>query len=164
MTTTLHLGPEASRLLLPVLPHAERPRPSWAEIGPDEPDWPGYETIDGGTTSGYGEISSIDRNPQTGAAKVVATSSSATRYPWGEEHNEERITHEARDDSPQDTSVRGEYSTTVKLADRTLRWESHVLFRSDRESFHYSGVRRLFKDGVLLREKAWEDSIPRDHQ
>jgi len=117
-----------------------------------------------GTPSGYGEISSVQRNPQTGSARVLATNNSAHRYPWGEEFNTETITHEANDRHPEATSVRGDYSTTVKLKDRTLRWESTVVWRSDRDHFYYTGSRRLLKDGVLVREKAWDESIPRDHQ
>jgi putative CocE/NonD family hydrolase len=166
MTTTLYLGPEGSRLLLPVVPRAERPRPTYLPIpaGGKEDRLPGFESIDAGTISGYGEISSVDRNPQTGKATVVATSTSASRYPWGEEHNTESITHEAEDGKPEATSVRGEYGTTVKLKDRTLRWEARVVFRSDRQNFYYSGVRRLVQDGTLVREKSWEQTIPRDHQ
>jgi hypothetical protein len=52
----------------------------------------------------------------------------------------------------------------VKLADRTLRWESVVVWRSDRENFDYNGTRRLSQDGRLFREKRWEEAIPRDHQ
>jgi hypothetical protein len=51
-----------------------------------------------------------------------------------------------------------------KLKDRTLTFDSQVLFRSDLRSFHYKGTRRLLQDGVLVREKTWEDTIPRDHQ
>ena len=164
MTTTLHLGPEGTRLLVPVVPPQERPRPSYPEVEPDEDLLPGYETLDTGTASGYGEISSVERNPQTGAARVVATSTSAVRYPWGEQHETESITHEAKDDEPWAVSVTGEYATTVRLEDRTLRWESVVRWSSDRESFYYFGTRRLLKDGALVREKTWERSIPRDHQ
>ncbi len=164
MTTSLHLGAGATRLFLPIVPPADRPKPRFLPIEPRIDSLPGYGSIDLGTTSGYGEISSVDRNPQTGSARVVATSTSASRFPWGEEHNTESITHEAHDDRPDSTIVRGEYSTTVTLKDRTLRWESRVVFRSDRESFYYTGVRRLSKDGVLLREKKWEQTIPRDHQ
>jgi len=39
-----------------------------------------------------------------------------------------------------------------------------VEWRSDRDNFYYRGNRRLLKDGVLVREKSWEDRIPRDHQ
>jgi hypothetical protein len=124
----------------------------------------GYGDIDLGTTSGYGEISSVERNPQTGFARVVARNSSGSRFPWGEERNEESITHESFDGRPDSTSVRGEYRTTVKLEDRTLRWESRVLIRSDRTNFYFNAVRRLWRDGVLIREKAWDQVIPRDHQ
>jgi putative CocE/NonD family hydrolase len=166
MTTTLHLGGEGgSRLLLPVVPYADRPRPSFLPIRAAHEPLPGYESLDAGTTSsGYGEISSVDRNPQTGTATVVATNASATRYPWGEERNAEKITHQARDGSPEATSVRGEYSTTLDLPGRSLVFEIRVELVSDRESFHYSNVKRLLKDGVLLREKRFEDTIPRDHQ
>jgi hypothetical protein len=164
MTTTLYMGAEGSRLVLPVVPPAERPRPDYHPIEPREGRLPGFESLDAGTPSGYGEISSVDRNPRTGAAKVVATSTSASRMPWGEEHNTESITHEAEDDRPENTSVRGEYATEVELKDRTLRWECEVVLRSDRENFYYSSVRRLRRDGTLVREKKWEQTIPRDHQ
>jgi hypothetical protein len=164
MTTKLYLGSDGTRLVLPVVPKADRPSPTYLPIPAKEARLPGYETLDAGTSSGYGEISSVDRNPQKGTAKVVATSTSATRYPWGEEHDTESITHEAEDGKPEAASVRGEYSTTVKLADRTLRWECWVLLKSDRENFYYSSERRLLRDGVLVREKKWQQIFPRDHQ
>ncbi len=164
MTTTLYMGAEGSRLSLPVVPPAERPRPSYHPIEPRGDRLPGFESLDAGTPSGYGEISSIDRNPRTGKAKVVATSTSASRFPWGEERNTESITHEAEDGRPDKTSVRGEYATEVKLAGRILRWECVVVLRSDRENFYYSSVRRLLRNGELVREKSWEQTIPRDHQ
>jgi uncharacterized protein len=174
MTTTLHLGRDGARLSVPVVPRENRPgedharenrlRPEFLPIEADEEKLPGFETIDLGTPSGYGEISSVERNPRTGAAKVVATSTSAHRYPWGEEYNTESITHEANDDHPEAVSVRGEYGTTVKLKDRTLRWESVVVWKSDRDHFYYTGTRRLLRDGTLVREKTWEQAIPRDHQ
>lgn len=164
MTTSLRLGGDnPTRLLLPVVLPADHPRPSFLPPAVDNPSLPGYEVLDTGTSSGYGEISSIDRNPQRHSTRVTATNASAFRYPWGEERNTEKIVHEAEDAHPEATSVRGEYSTTVSLPDRTLRWEINVHFRSDRDNFYYTGVRRLFKDGVLLREKTWEQTIPRDH-
>jgi len=164
MTSFLHVGgDDPTRLLLPVVPPAERPRPSFLPPATDDPSLPGYEILDPGTTSGYGEISSIERNPQRHSTRVTATNAGAFRYPWGEERNSEKIVHEAEDAHPEAASVRGEYSTTIALPDRTLRWEISVHFRSDRENFYYTAVRRLLKDGVLLREKMWEKTIPRDH-
>ncbi|MDH4065370.1 MAG: hypothetical protein OEW19_13305, partial [Acidobacteriota bacterium] len=125
---------------------------------------PGFESIETGSTSGYGEISSIERNPQTHTTRVVATNDSGTRYPWGEQRETEKITYEAEDDHPESAAVHGEYSTTVTLKDRTLRWESQVTLKSDRVSFFYTNVRRLFENGVLVREKTWNETIPRDYQ
>jgi hypothetical protein len=72
--------------------------------------------------------------------------------------------HEARDDRPEAASVRGEYAITIELPERTLIWESHVELRSDSENFYYSNKRRLLRNGDLVREKTWQDTIPRDHQ
>jgi hypothetical protein len=58
----------------------------------------------------------------------------------------------------------GEHRMTVELEDRTLTWEANLLFRSDLENFYYTYTRRLLQDGKLIREKHWEDTIPRDHQ
>jgi putative CocE/NonD family hydrolase len=165
MTTSLYLGgTDPTRLLLPVVSRAERPRPSFLPPVTEEPALPGYRTLDTGTSSGYGEISSIERNPQRRSTRVTATNASALRYPWGDERDTEIIVHEAEDAHPEMTSVRGEYTTTVTLPDRTLRWEMKVSFRSDRQNFYYTGVRRLLKNGALLREKTWEKTFPRDNQ
>jgi len=165
MTTSLYLGgADGTRLMLPVVPPGDRPRPSFLPPVTDEPSLPGFESLMTGTPSGYGEISSIDRNPREHSTRVTATNASGMRYPWGEERYTESFVHEAEDLHPEKTAVRGEYSTTVTLPDRTLRWEISIHFRSDRQNFYYTGVRRLLKDGVLLREKSWEKTIPRDNQ
>jgi predicted acyl esterase len=167
-TTSLYLGPDGSRLLLPVVPRedpsAKRPAPKWLPIPPKEAPLAGYEAIAMETPSAYGEISSVDRNPRTGKATVVATNNSAQRYPWGEERNTEKITHEAEDGHPEKASVRGEYSKEIKLPSRTLRFESVVTFSSDRENFRYQGTRKLLENGKLVREKSWDETIPRDFQ
>jgi len=165
-TTSLYLGSDGSRLLLPVVPpdSTKGPAPSYLPIPPKEAPLPGYEAIAMETPSAYGEISSVDRNPRTGKATVVATNNSAHRFPWGEERNTEKITHEAEDGKPEKASVRGEYSTEVKLPGRVLRWESVVVFSSDRQNFHYSGTRKIFENGKLVREKNWEKNFPRDFQ
>jgi hypothetical protein len=119
---------------------------------------------DPGSTAGYGEISAIERNPQTHTTRDVATNDSKRRYPWGEQRETEKITYDADDRHPESASVRGEYSTTIVLTGRTIRWESDVTLRSDRVSFFYTNVRRLFQNGALVREKTWNETIPRDFQ
>jgi hypothetical protein len=164
VTTTLQLGgDDPTRLLLPVVPAGARPAPSFLPPEPD-PQIAGFESLDTGTVSGYGEISSIDRNPVLRTTRVTARNASATRYPWGTERLDETITHETSDDHPEAASVVGAYRTTVELPERTLVWESQVSFRSDPTTFTLDITRRLLENGVPVREKRWEERIPRDFQ
>jgi hypothetical protein len=164
MTTSLQLGRRSgTHILLPVVPAGDRPAPEFLPPA-ESPEMPGFETIETGTSSGYGEISSVDRNPQTGEVKVVATNGGGIRYPWGTESYRETIEHRTSDEHPEDTSVKGSHRMEVTLENRVLLWEAELSFTSDRENFHYEYTRRLTEDGRKLRERTWSDTIPRDHQ
>jgi len=164
MTTTLRLGGAAStRLRLPVVPRADRPRPQFLPPEKDEV-LEGFGVLETGTASGYGELASVERRPPTGDARITATNGGGTRFPWGTQHESESIRHEASDAHPEAASMTGDYSTTVTLPDRTLRFEARAVFRSDAKNFYLTYTRRLFKDGVLLREKTWDEPIPREFQ
>jgi hypothetical protein len=163
-TSSLYLGgPDGSRLLLPVVPHEDRPRPRFLPPEAD-PELAGYATLEEETTSGYGEIARIERDTTRGSTRVTAPNQGGTRFPWGTQRSTEEIVHEVADARPEATSVQGKYRITVTLPDRTLAWESDVEIRSDRESFHYANTRRLVQDGRTVRQKVWKETIPRDHQ
>jgi hypothetical protein len=164
MTTALQLGgPDGSRVTLPVVPYAKRPLPAFLAPAAS-PALAGFESLDTGTSSGYGEISSVDRNPQTGAATAVATNSGGHRYPWGTERYRETIRHAVTDDQPESASLLGTHRMEVELPGRRLTWEAELSFRSDRENFYYDYRRRLTENGKLVRERTWIDTIPRDYQ
>ena len=126
--------------------------------------YPGYESLDLGTASGYGEISSVDRNPQTGEVTATATNTGATRYPWGIETYRETIEHRTSDKDPARTSMTGTHRFEVALEDRPLVWSAELLFESDRDNFYYTYTRKLSVDGEPVREKTWKETIPRDYQ
>jgi hypothetical protein len=161
MTTELRLG--SSRLTLPVVPFEQRPVPDYLPPAKD-PVYAGVESLDGGTTSGYGEISSVDRNPQTATVVAKATNGSGTRYPWGTERSFETIRYEIKDDAPADAQVLGTHRMEVELPGRKLVWDAELSFRSDRGNFLYSYRRRLTENGKPVREKTWTRTIPRDFQ
>lgn len=164
VTTSLYLGGyNATRLLLPVVPYEKRPKPQFLAPA-DDPKMPGFTTLDSGNISGYGEIGTIERNTSRRSTKIVATNRTGDQYPWGTERYVEAITHETQDDHPEKTSMLGKHKITVKLKDRTLTWEADLSFRSDHENFYYNYMRRLLQNGKLVREKAWQDTIPRDYQ
>ena len=164
MTTTLRLGgANGSFVELPIAPPGHLESPAFLPPKPD-PKYPGYESIDAGTSSGYGEISSVDRNPQTGEVTATATNSGATKYPWGTETYQETIVHKTSDAHPENTSMTGTHRLEVKLEGRTLLWEGNLSFSSDRENFYYQYSRRISENGELVREKSWQETIPRDYQ
>ena len=60
--------------------------------------------------------------------------------------------------------MHGSHEIEVTLPERSLLWQAELEFSSDRENFHYRYTRRLLENGELLREKTWEEIIPRDFQ
>lgn len=164
MTTSLRIGgEEGSYLVLPIVPPGDQSTPDFLAPARN-PSLPGFEALDTGNPSGYGEISSVDRNPQTGEATVTATNTGGTEYPWGTETYRETIEHRTADAHPENTSVKGTHRLEVALPDRVLLWEAELDFSNDRDDFHYRYVRRLSENGEVIREKTWNETIPRDFQ
>jgi hypothetical protein len=50
------------------------------------------------------------------------------------------------------------------LTGRILIWSVVIDFSSDLHNFYYHSERHLTENGKLIREKSWNDTIPRDHQ
>ena len=164
MTTSLRLGGDAgSHVYLPIVPPANTTAPTFQPIV-ESPKMPGFETIDLGNASGYGEISSVDRNPQTGEVTAVATNTGATRFPWGTETYRANIEYKTSDEHPEIASVNGTHRLEVVLPGRTILWDAEFGFSSDLENFYYRYVRRVSENGELVREKEWEYTIKRDFQ
>ncbi len=160
MTTTLELGgSNASRLVLPLVPPSMYAAP---QFNPPEPSqertdmhgegfpWPGdWKT---------------ERDEVNAKTKVTWTGKSAETYPWGKESDFEGITYLADDNHPEASSVQGEAEITMALKDRTLVWQGHLTLSSDAKNFYYKYVRELYQDSKMLKQKTWEETIPRDHQ
>ena len=164
MTTALHLGDTTpTRLVLPVVPHVDRPTPRFLPPAQD-PVLSGYEAVEDGTISSYSEVDEVQRDEESGTATVVMRNRTARRYPWGVHEVVERITHQTNDRRPDMTSVVGDYSITVRLPERTLFFQGVLDFRSDRGNFHIVYTRRLKRDGKLVRARTWSETIPRDFQ
>lgn len=164
MTTTLHVGgPSPTRIELPVIPPGTRPGPQFRTPGTDPKYGGGYGEYESETPSGYAEIGVVERDYLAQKARAIATNAGTMTYPWGKVRSEERIVHEADDLHPERASVTSELAHTVTLPDRVLRFEGLLDFRSDARNFYYTYTRRLLQDGTLIRERTWEEAIPRDH-
>jgi len=160
MTTSLIFGGRrASKVLLPVVPPGGRGRPRFRP--PERPEpvpevrtrgdaWPGRF--------------SVTRDELRHASTVEWRGTSATEFPWGAMDHEETIVHEVEDAHPEAASVRSLMRTTVRRPQGTLEWRGTFELRSDTRTFHYRYTRELWKDGTRVREKTWDEAIPRDFQ
>jgi len=164
MTTTLHLGGSTgSRLSLPVLGSRPDARPEFRnpEAGPK---LEGYASLPSETVSDYAEISTVVRDQRAETTELTATNSGGASYPWGSTRYTEEIIHRVSDSDPARTGLKSRYTITVELPGRELTWEGLLDFHSDAEAFHYSYTRRLLRGSQLVREKNWQEIIPRDLQ
>jgi putative CocE/NonD family hydrolase len=155
MTTSLHVGGDGgSRLVLPVIPFEERPRPDFVSVPMGEAGprgtWPGRsQTI---------------RDDLLQTTRVEWSGTSDREHTWGRVFDRERLTYDVDDARPETAAVRGETETDVHLPGRVLSWRARLELVSDRESFHYRLRRELHENGRVIREKMWEEVLPRDFQ
>jgi hypothetical protein len=163
MTTSLQLGGEKpSRLLLPVVPlESKLPPPVFA---PPEPS----SQLPGVHSSGDwlpGELWTKQRDELHQATTWEWRAGKAiTKFPWGRTMHTDKLRFEVQDAHPDIASAHGEGETEVDLPGRNLRWTGTLDVRSDKANFYYKFRRQLRKNGQLIREKKWQETIPRDHQ
>jgi predicted acyl esterase len=166
MTTTLGIGgPDASHVVLPVIPHAERPQPDFPPPAED-PELPGYGMLEpeeaGGESSAKPWI--IERNPIDSQTRILNAGSGGSLYPWGTVRYWRNIIQQARDEDPARAAVTSSAGYRLELGERTVKLEGDMSMTSDAENFYYSFTRRAWENGKVVREKTWEETIPRDHQ
>ncbi|HEX3355256.1 MAG TPA: CocE/NonD family hydrolase [Terriglobales bacterium] len=165
MTTSLKLGgSNGSRLVLPVVPRkgaaaTELHAPAFAPPQPSEQrqdiksvgyPWPGEWTL--------------ERDEANHKATVHWRGKAETNYPWGKESDVEALTYNVDDAHPDVSAVHGEAESIFTLKGRELRWRGHLSVTTDQKNFHYKYVRELLKDGQLVKQKTWQETILRDHQ
>ena len=129
------------------------------------PKLPNYNSIASGTISGYPELSDTQRDERTGTTTILARNSGSDQYPWGVRSYKELVTYTANDVTPALSSVLSTYTTTVQLKeeqkDQGLKWTGILDFSSDEKTFYYKFKRILEKNGEVIREKEWQEEVPR---
>jgi len=160
MTTSLELGGnDGSRLVLPVVPAHGTTVPAFPSPQPSEQrkdissagePWPGEWT----TT----------RDEVNHKTTVHWQGKAEEEYPWGKETDYESLTYNADDARPAISSVQGEAKTVFELKGRVLTWQGHLSVTTDQKNFYYKYTRELLKDAQMVKQKTWQEIIPRDHQ
>src|SRR5262245_45232878 len=155
-TATVQLGPGGTRLVLPVVPAANRPAPAFAEPGPAE-----YPT----GVRHQGEMLPVRWTVQrddTGATAMWWRGSTRTELGWGLVTDEEYLRYSVHDARPADARGHGEARTEIHAGARLLTLTSVLDLSGDEQWLRYSYRRELRCDGTLIRERGWERRYPRD--
>jgi uncharacterized protein len=155
LTLELRTGP--SRVRLPIVSPSHLPEPSWPppEAGSAPPG-----------VGSEGELLPVTWEVRRSGNMATASweGKSAAWFPWGRQDFVERLSFEADDTDPSRASAVGAAETRVSLHGRTLLWRSELELGSDAEAFRYRYRRQLDEDDRRIRERRWEERIPRDHQ
>jgi len=155
-TATIRLGQTGTRLVLPVVPEQDRPRPTFADPEPAA-NLPGSRS--------WGEMLPVRWTTQRddrGLASMWWRGVSGTEFSWGKVVDEEYLRYEVADDKPAEASARGEARTEIHLPDRLLLFSSVLDLDTDAESLSYRFRREVRRDGVLVRERSWERRFRRE--
>ena len=159
MITSLELGSDGTRLTLPVVPVKGTPVPAFRPPQPAEQrkdinsigyPWPGEWTL--------------ERDEANQKATVRWKGKAETDYPWGKEIDYENLVYDVDDAHPETSAVHGEAESIFTLKGRELRWRGHLSVTTDQKNFYYKYTRELLKDGRMVKQQTWEETIPRDHQ
>jgi putative CocE/NonD family hydrolase len=161
MTTSLQLGDaSASRLELPLVPLEPPARPHFS--APEET--PPLESVKSEGDTWPPQVWTDTHDLLTGITRISWMGDDASQYPWGRMKDHEQMSYVLGDDHPEKSSIHAEGSTTIELTGRILIWSVVIDFSSDLHNFYYHSERHLTENGKLIREKSWNDTIPRDHQ
>ena len=157
MTLSLAVGENGSSLLLPVVPHEDRPAPAFPPPVKHEPA-PGVASED--------RVVPIDWTLRRAEGRAIAgwNGDWASEFPWGRTGGTEELRFEVADDDPAHASAWGEAVTEVDLPGRALRWRGVTELSGDETTFRYRYTRELWSNGELMRTRTWDERIPRDHQ
>ncbi len=159
MTTSLELGSGGSRLTLPVVPVQGEQPPAFQSPQPSEErkditsvgyPWPGEWTL--------------ERDEANRKATVHWKGKAESNYPWGKETDYESLVYNVDDAHPEVSAIQGEAESVFVLKGRELRWRGHLSVTTDQKNFYYKYTRELLKDGQMVKQKTWEETIPREHQ
>ena len=162
MTTALRLGGRDGSLIeLPIIPAQGPAPPPFAAPQPSEQP-PGVSTP-GGDYAWPGSWT-LARDELKGDTTVTWHGTSAMAFPWGSFEHREQLVYHIDDARPERASVEGEAESIERLHDRVLTYRGQLKVASDPTTFHYGASRSLWRDGVLLRTRTWQEDIPRDLQ
>jgi hypothetical protein len=159
MTTQLYFCNENTILELPIIPYQKRPVPRFLPPQPREKR-PDARTLKSrGWPYKYRIVKDIDR--------------SLTSVVWEGENRKEikghmycsidKTLYETNDDIPANSKFMGESIRTIQLTDNTLQLKTLISLHSDENNFYAKFIRQIYRGKKLVKERVWEETIPREY-
>ena len=106
----------------------------------------------------------LERDEANHRATVRWKGKAETDYPWGKEVDYESLTYNVDDAHPELSPVHGEAESIFTLKGASSGGADTCPLTTDQKNFYYKYTRELLKDGQMVKQKTWEETIPRDHQ
>ncbi len=159
MTTSLYFGGDRiSKLVLPTVPYEARPKPEFLPVQPNPPS-ENVRYLPGSSSR------KVDRDEESGRTRISVRSTSAGDYPWGRRASDQNLIYDIDDDRPEAAELHSDNSITLILegGSRVLVYRGWMDFEGDHDNFYYRYRRTLLENGIQIREKQWEKTVPRDH-
>lgn len=163
MSTALAVGGEeadASYLSLPLVPSAspEHARAAAEAVGSRNLTVEEAANIAAEDDFGSSWIgaANIERDELGGTTTV------RYRHESSDGHNQVR--YQVSDDHPANVVMQAEVTIARPWRGATIEWRGETRVRSDDALFHYRHHRQLLRNGEVIREKTWQEEVPRDFQ
>lgn len=159
-TTQLFVGDADTRLLLPLIPPVERRTPPLLPPEPREQRPDARHPSEGG----WPLETRSERDLVAGTTTMKWSGEAHYDLPGSRMRETQQLLYRTRDDDPADSLFEGEAETSAELPDRRIVLRSRAIIRSDRENFYVRFTRRIFENDELVRERTWEETVPRNFQ
>jgi len=160
MTTQLFLGSEATSLELPKIPFKDCPVPEFLPSQPRE-ERPDARPLE---SKGWPLKHRVIRDLNRLTTTVELEAEKRWEIQGRRYQSLEKVSYQTDDSNPANSSFQGEGGHIIQLKDRTLHLKMFISIRSDERNFYLKFTRQIFEGGKLIRERHWEESIPREFQ
>lgn len=164
LVMTLGVGEGGSTLALPVIPPQapEAAEKAAADMGSRN------LTVAEAEAAGSGHAETTWNGPvrsQILRDDLKRTTTVTRGYQWASPDGEDvSVEFSVADDDPAKASFVGRSFMKSKWQGHDVEWRGTTELKSDAEAFHYRHVRQLLRDGKVVREREWNERVPRDFQ
>jgi predicted acyl esterase len=158
MTTQLFLGSEATSVELPIVPYMERPAPSFLPPQPRE-ERPDARNL---ASPGWPFRNCVIRDINHSTTTVEWEGEIRKEIDKRQYSSVEKTSYRTDDVNPANSSFSGEGVHTIQLENRTLKLKTSISLHSDKDNFYVKFTRQIFEGTELIKERTWEETLPRE--